>query len=57
MATNESKLKKLLTDLKVKSLKLQNDAFKEQVEASVIAYEFVQAINEIDNICKNRNRY
>ena len=53
----EAKLKTLLNELKVKSLRLQNEAFKETVEASVVANEFVQAINEIDAICKNRNRY
>ena len=53
----ESKLKKLLTELKEDALKLQLEAFKERVEASVVANKYLQAVNEIDAICKNRNRY
>lgn len=55
--TNESKLKKLINNLKEEAYKLQLEAFKETIEASVIANKYLQAINDIDSICKDRNRY
>ena len=57
MPTNVSKLKQLIIELKEEALKLQLEAFKETVEASVVANKYLQAINEIDNLCSTRNRY
>lgn len=53
----EGKLKKLIIALKEEALKLQLEAFKENVEASYVAKSYLNAIEEIDSICKDRNRY
>lgn len=53
----EGKLKRVITDLKEEALKLQLEAFKENVEASSVAKSYLTAIEEIDRICKERNRY
>lgn len=57
MPTNESKLKKLVNELMEDALKLQLEAFKENVEACVVANRYVSAISEIRNICDERKRY
>lgn len=53
----ESKLKKLLTSKKEEALKLQLNAFMEGVEITYIAKCYLDAIEEIDKVCKDRNRY
>ena len=54
---NESKLKKLLTELTEDALKLQVDAMKEIVEAEFVATSYVNAIKEIRDLCEERKRY
>ena len=54
---SEGKLKPLVKELMEEALKLQVEALKENVDASVVANKYLSAITEIRNLCEARNRY
>lgn len=57
MATNESPLKKLLR-LKIReAYDIQLQAMKENIDALEVSKSYMQALEEIETLCNNRNRY
>lgn len=51
------KLKKAVKDELSKALNLQVASLRESVEAKDVASAFVKAMEKIDKICSERNRY
>ena len=54
---SEGKLKPLIKELMEEALRLRVEAFKENIDASVVANKYLDAITEIRNVCETRNRY
>ena len=57
MPTNESQLKKIITEAIQEAGKLLFMARKEQVSADDVAVAYMTALNNINEYCKTRNRY
>ena len=57
MPTNESPLKKLLRVKIREAYDLQLQAMKENIDALEISKIYMQALEEIETLCNNRNRY
>lgn len=57
MPTNESQLKKIITDALAEAGKLVLLARNELVTADDVATAYMTAINNINEYCKSRNRY
>lgn len=57
MPTNESPLKKLLREKIREAYDLQLQAMKENIDALEVSKTYMQALQEIETLCNNRNRY
>ena len=57
MPTNESPLKKLLREKIREAYDLQLQAMKENIDALEVSKNYMQALQEIETLCNNRNRY
>lgn len=53
----DSKLKLLIVEKIIEANKLRDLAQKEGVEADEVAKHYVKALTEINDYCKQRNRY